>query len=265
MSSPRRLVFALVLGYCAAVQAASIVQMWDFADPAASERRFREALAAAQGDLAVELETQIARTYSLRKRFAEAHKVLDGVEPRLAGAAGARPRVRYLLERGRSFNSAGDKGPARPLFVQAWELARSAGEDYLAIDAAHMVAIVEGGEQALRWNLMALPLAEQARDPEARRWRAALLNNIGHELNSLGRHDEALGYLERSLEAYRERGDKGTIRVARWMVAHTLRLLGRGDEALAMQLALKRELDAEGAADPHVEKEIEKLFKGDRK
>ena len=238
--------------------------MWDFADPAASERRFREALAAAQGDLALELETQIARTYSLRKRFAEAHETLERVAPRLAGA-GARPRVRYLLERGRSFNSAGDKAAARPLFLQAWELAHAANEEYLAIDAAHMVAIVEGGEHALRWNLMALPLAEKALDPEARRWRAALLNNIGQELNALGRHEEALGYLERALEAYRERGDKGTIRIARWMVAHTLRLLGRGDEALAMQLALKRELDAEGVADPHVQDELEKLLKGERK
>jgi tetratricopeptide (TPR) repeat protein len=128
-----------------------------------------------------------------------------------------------------------------------------------------MVAIVEGGEQALEWNLMALPLAQNARDPEARRWQAALLNNIGHELNGLGRHAEALGYLEQALEAYRERGDKGTIRIARWMVAHTLRLLGRGEEALAMQLALKKELDAEGAADPHVEDEIEKLLKGARR
>lgn len=259
-----RLVFSLFFGYCAAVQAASIVQMWDFADPAASERRFREALAAAQGDLALELETQIARSYSLRKRFADAHAALDLVEPRLA-RAGAKPRVRYLLERGRSFNSAGDRAAARPLFVEAWELARVAGEEYLAIDAAHMVAIAEGGEQALRWNLLALPLAENARDPQARRWKAALLNNIGHELNGLGRHGEALGYLEQALEAYRERGDKSTMRVARWMVAHTLRLMGRGDEALAMQLALKRELDAEGAADPHVENEIEKLLKGDRK
>ena len=259
-----RLLAWLLLGYCAAVQAASIVQMWDFADPAASEGRFREALAGAQADFALELETQIARTYSLRKRFADAHGALDRVEPRLAGA-GAKPRVRYLLERGRTFNSAGDKGAARFLFLQAWELARKAGEEYLAIDAAHMVAIVEGGEQALEWNLMALPLAQNARDPEARRWQAALLNNIGHELNGLGRHAEALGYLEQALEAYRERGDKGTIRIARWMVAHTLRLLGRGEEALAMQLALKKELDAEGAADPHVEDEIEKLLKGARR
>jgi tetratricopeptide (TPR) repeat protein len=254
----------VLLGYCAGVPAASIVQLWDFSDPAGSERRFRDALAGAQGDARLELETQIARTYSLRKRFADAHAALDAVEARLAGA-GARPRLRYLLERGRTFNSAGDRAAARPLFVQAWELAQAAGEDYLAIDAAHMVAIVEGGEQALEWNLMALPLAANARDVEARRWRAALLNNIGHELNQLGRHGEALGYLEQALEAYKERGDKRTIRIARWMVAHTLRLLGRNDEALALQLGLKKEHDAEGGTDPHVDNEIKELLKGARK
>ena len=63
-----------------------------------------------------------------------------------------KPRLRYLLERGRTCNSSGDKAAARPLFVQAWELGRAGGEEDLAIDAAHMVAIVEGGEKALDWN-----------------------------------------------------------------------------------------------------------------
>ena len=245
------------------MEAATIVELWNFTDPAGSELRFRGALAGARGDFGLELETQIARSYSLRKRFADAHAVLDALQPRLAGA-GTRPRLRYLLERGRAFNSSGDKAAARPLFVQAWDLAKAAGEEYLAIDAAHMVAIVDGGEQALRWNLMALPLAASARDTEARRWKAALLNNIGHELNVLGRHGEALGYLEQALEAYRERGDPGSVRIARWMVAHTLRLLGRKQEALVVQLELKEELDGEGAADPHVEEEI-KILKGGRR
>jgi tetratricopeptide (TPR) repeat protein len=246
------------------VEAATIGQLWNFTDPAGSELRFRDALAGAQGGFGLELETQIARSYSLRKRFADAHAVLDALEPRLAGA-GARPRLRYLLERGRTFNSSGDKAAARPLFLQAWELGKAAAEEYLAIDAAHMLAIVDGGEQALGWNRMALALAADARDAEARRWRAALLNNIGHELNGLGRHAEALGYLEQALEAYRERGDKGTIRIARWMIAHTLRLLGRDQEALAVQLELKKELDAEGATDPHVENELKELLKGERR
>jgi len=90
-----------------------IVEMWDFADPAKSEQRFRDALATASGDWRLELQTQMARTCSLRERYADAHRLPDGIEPQLAGA-GLKPRLRYLLERGRTFHSAGDKAAARP-------------------------------------------------------------------------------------------------------------------------------------------------------
>ena len=253
---------AIVATLCFAAlsaRAETIVQMWDFADPAKSESRFRDALGAASGDWRLELQTQVARTYSLRARYAEAHRLLDEIEPQLA-AAGLKPRLRYLLERGRTFNSAGDKAAAHPLFLQAFELGRAGGEEDLAIDAAHMVAIVEGGEKALAWNRDALAMAESARDPAAWRWRASLLNNIGVELKELGRYHEALGHFERALAAYEERGDPRTIRIARWMVAHTLRLLGRNKEALDMQLALERELKAAGEDDPYVREELGLLY-----
>jgi len=241
-------------------RAATILEMWDFADPAKSESRFREALVGASGDWRLELETQVARTYSLRGQFAEAHGVLDKVEPQLA-SAGVKPRLRYLLERGRTFNSGGDKAAARPLFLQAWELGQSKGEEDLAIDAAHMVAIVEGGESALDWNRRALALTERARDPAARRWRASLLNNIGVELNGLGRHEEALAAFQQALDAYVERGDPRNVRIARWMVAHTERLLGRNAKALEAQLALEREWAATGETDSYVLEEIAALYK----
>ena len=243
------------------VRAATILELWDFADPAKSERRFRDALTTASGDWRLELETQIARTASLRSRYAEAHRLLDEIEPQLAGA-GLKPRLRYLLERGRTYNSSGDKRAARPLFVQAWELGRAGGEEDLAIDAAHMVAIVDGGEQALDWNRRALAMAESAHDSAARRWRAALLNNMGVELKELGRYDEALGVFQGALAAYEKRGDPRNIRIARWMVGNTLRLMGRHDEALAIQLALQRELKAAGEVDPYVDEELQILKKG---
>jgi len=226
-------------------------RLWNFSSPSESEQRFRAALAGARGDLRLELETQIARTYSLRKRFDDAHKLLDEIEPRLQDA-GLKPRLRYLLERGRTFNSSGDK-------------ARGDEED-LAIDAAHMVAIVEGGEKALQWNLMALPLATGAKDVAARLWKAPLLNNIGYELKVLGRYDEALGYFQQALVAYEERGDKDTIRVAQWMIANTLRMLGKFDAALAIQLRLEKEFAADGRVDVHVLEEIAELYEslGDR-
>ncbi len=50
----------------------------------------------------------------------------------------------------------------QPLFQQAWELAQTEQQDFYAIDAAHMLAIIAPAEQQLEWNLRALTLAEQS-------------------------------------------------------------------------------------------------------
>ncbi|TXC67365.1 TraB/GumN family protein [Piscinibacter aquaticus] len=87
--------------------------LWDFDDPAASEARFRAAMADATHDAALSLRTQIARTHSLRRQFDAAHRELDAVDAELAGA-GTEPRVRTLLERGRTgARPASRRGPGR--------------------------------------------------------------------------------------------------------------------------------------------------------
>jgi hypothetical protein len=84
--------------------------LWNYGQPAESEVRFREALARAEPESEAQLQllTQIARTHSLRHNFAEAHALLDQVEPHLPTAT-KKIAVRHALERGRTFNSAGDK------------------------------------------------------------------------------------------------------------------------------------------------------------
>ena len=109
--------------------------------------RFRAALDSAQGDERLELLTQIARTFSLRGQFDEAHKQLSEVERQLSSASPP-ARIRYLLERGRTFNSAGEKEKARDLFTEAWELAQAVHKEGLAVDAAHMLAITYSGDLA---------------------------------------------------------------------------------------------------------------------
>jgi tetratricopeptide (TPR) repeat protein len=251
--------FAALAAAPSAGWAMDIQSLWDYGQPAQTEQRLRDALPRADADERLELLTQIARTYSLRRDFDRAHRLLDEVQAQLA-VAGIKPKLRYLLERGRSFNSAGDAARARPLFVAAWEQGRAAGEEDLAIDAAHMVAIVDGGEEGLRWNRMALPLAQQTRDPQARRWTAPLLNNIGDQLRTLERYDEALESFRLAVPAYEVRGNAADVRMARWQVANTLRLLGRVEEALDMQLALERECDAAGEPDGYVYEELGELY-----
>lgn len=220
--------------------------LWDFNDPSASETRFREAVAVTTSPrLQAEIKTQLARSLGLQRRFDDAHAVLDEVVEALAGDS--RLKTRYLLERGRACNSGGDPAQALPLFVEAWDLARGAGEDALAVDAAHMAAIASPSSGQMAWNEKALALALASADPKARRWRASLANNMGWTLHDLQRYEEALEKFEEALLARQELGDPRTEAIARWCVARCLRSLGRVEEALAIQRELV-EADATGYA-----------------
>lgn len=239
--------------------AMDIDSYWEYADPAASEARFRSLLEQVKGDARLEVQTQIARTFSLRRDFAQAHRLLDEVEPQLA-TAGAAPRVRYLLERGRTFNSAGEKDRARPLFVQAWEIAGAAGLEGLAVDAAHMVPIVVGGAEGAEWTRRGVELARRSADAKARAMLPALLNNHAWNLHDEGRHAEALPVFREAEVAWLATGRQPQGRIARWSVARCLRSLGRYDEALGIQRALEQEWAAAGQADGYVFEEMAELL-----
>jgi tetratricopeptide (TPR) repeat protein len=236
--------------------------LWEYSDPQASEERFRAALELASGEERLELLTQIARTFSLRARFAEAHHLLDELDGELDGA-GPRPRVCYLLERGRSFNSAGETEKARWLFTQAWNLSRtSAGLEGLAVDAAHMLAITyTGSPEAVVWNQRGLALARGSQDRKARALIAAMLNNAAWDLHALGRFQEALGLFEDAQAEWTARGGPAQIQIAKWSVARCLRSLERYKEALAIQRALEAEHKAAGTVDGYVYEEIAENLK----
>ena len=233
-----------------------IESFWEYSDPAGSEARFRGALENSQGDERLEILTQVARTYSLRKRFDDAHKLLDEIEAQLP-AAGSRPKVRYLLERGRTLNSSGNREKARELFVAAWEAARPSGIEGLAVDAAHMVAITHSGTvEAIPWNERGLALARGSNDAKARELIPAMLNNSAWDLHDLGRYAEALPVFEEALKEWTVRGRPQQIRIAKWSVARCLRSLGRYREALDLQRALEKEYAAAGEPNRDVLDEI---------
>lgn len=248
--------------------AIDIAPLWDFGRPEVSEQRFRDALRQADGDDALILQTQIARSHGLRGNFATARQVLGAIEPGIA-AAGPEARARYELELGRTFASATHpreartrehQDRARSHYEAALAIAREGGLDGLAIDAIHMLAFVDTApEDQLKWGRAALAVVESSSQPAAKRWEASVRNNIGVALHKLGRLDEALAEFRRAL-AIRERGgDARAVRVAHWMIAWTLRGMGRIDEALEIQLRLERENAAAGTPDPHVQEEIEVL------
>jgi len=236
--------------------AVDVDALWNFADPAASEARFREALGSATGDDALVLRTQIARTFGLRGRFDDAHRELDAIEPALA-AAGMEPRVRAWLERGRTLRSAGKPLEGRPLFMRAYVTADAARLERLAADALHMIALAEPAlDERIAWNRRTIDYARRATDARAQGWQAAALNNIGSDLREAGRLEESLAAFREAQAAYERIGRAQSLFVARWQVGNVLRLLGRTDEALAMQTVLERDMVAAGAPDPYVYDEL---------
>jgi tetratricopeptide (TPR) repeat protein len=232
---------------------------WDYDRPAETEARFRDLLPAAQAsgdrDYHLQLLTQVARAQGLQRKFDAAHATLDHVRDLMADGLAA-VRVRYLLERGRCFNSSGDVPRARPCFLEAWEVARENRLDAYAVDAAHMMGIVASGDEALAWNVRAMEYAKASADPAARRWLATLQNNIGWTYFGVGRYADALAVFEDAVTLRREQGKPGAIRIARYSVAKTHRMLGRVEEALAEQEALLRECELAREPDGYVHEEV---------
>lgn len=246
-----------------------LIALWDFRDPSGSEERFRAVLAAAEDASArLEVQTQIARAMVLQRRFDEAVTLLEGLRPALAAVApedevGRRARVRWFLERGRATSASVHRtAPARALrdFTAAYDHAVQAGEDALAADAAHMAAIVTEGPAGEGWTERGLRIAEASTDPAARNWRGTLLTNRGMARHEQGRFAEALADFEGAFSARVEQGDPERIFVAEWMIAWTLRGLGRHEEALAILDRLEVEAATRGRPDVYVHDEQAENF-----
>ena len=200
--------------------------MWDFDDLDASEGRFRAQLDRETTDTGrAEVLSQLARIEGLRGHFELCDALLDEAEA-LAGAD-----ARVLLERGRRERSSGRPGAGVAQFEQAFEQARASGEDVLAVDAAHMLAIVGDSEG---WTARAVEIAAPSDDPGVRYWLGPLYNNVGWSRYGAGDAAGALEAFELAL-ASRERDDPRLYarETARYAVGKALRALGRAAEAAA--------------------------------
>lgn len=248
----------------------NLSDLWDYSQPNLSEERFRAALSAASADEALILHTQIARTYGMRGDFSQAQQILAGIKTQIQSAS-AEAQVRYNLELGRTYASAAHspesqtsevKELARFPYLRAFELAQAGKLDSLAIDALHMMTFVDTApEEQLAWNQRAAALMQASSQPEAKRWAGSLHNNTGYALHLLGRYEDALQEFFLALAAREKDGNPRSIRIAYWMIAWTLRAMGRLNEAVEIQLRLEKEWDEAGEPDPYVFEELEHLYR----
>lgn len=218
--------------------------LWDYSDPAATEQQFRHILDTepTRTDLSYHLQllTQLARTYSLRRMFDESQNILDEVRSALGHEPGL-GQLRYHLEQGRVYNSSGDKPRAREEFEKALAISEAVDADFHTIDTLHMLAIVSDPDEAIEWNKKAMLKAETSADERAQGWLGSLYNNLGWSHYGKQDFEQALGIFRKGQEWQQAKGREKQASIAKWSVARTLRALGRVKEALALQQELERE------------------------
>ncbi len=117
--------------------------------------------------------TQIARRHNLRAQHDSARGFLDQVKVGLQATVSL-GEIRYLLEKGRIYNSAKYEEQARALYLEAFEKSKTAGYDYYTVDAAHILGIVDKGKASLDWNEAAMEIAEASREERANGWLGSL-------------------------------------------------------------------------------------------
>ncbi len=261
-SGPRGYDFSEHTSYRGSRYLPDLDEVWNFNSPADTESAFRELLPAAREsedpEYLLQLLTQIARAQGLQREYGKAHQTLDAAEELLSSNTPV-AAVRYKLERGRVFNSSGSPERAKPLFLEAWEDAKRIRAHYYAVDAAHMLAIVDKSA-SLSWNETALEYAENSGDERARRWRGSLYNNIGWTLHENREFDKAHEMFHKDFLFRAESKDDDGARIAKWSMARTLRSLGRIEEALDMQRELAIEFEQIGQVDGYVHEELGELL-----
>jgi len=248
--------------------------MWDYQHPDSTEIVFTEMLkgmknsseSSYDAEYHAELLTQIARTQGLQGKFIQAHATLDSVKNMLNENMKT-AQIRYLLERGRVFNTSGEWEISKPLFLKAYEYGVENSLDIYTLDAAHMMGIVEPPEKQLDWSLKALKIAEETSDTNCKGWLGSLYNNIGWTFHDQKKYDQALSYFQKGYDWRIEVGDKRGARIAKWAVGRCLRSLDKNDEALKLQKEIVTELEESNLPnDGYVFEELAELYliKGDK-
>lgn len=221
-------------------------KLWDYSKPEETEKKFREILPEVKNSgnrsAYLQLKTQLARTQSFQMKFEEAHKILDEVENELEKEDIKLVRIRYLLERGRTFNSSKQKDKALELFHRAYELGLETGEDFYAIDAIHMIGIADNLDDGIKWNETGIKLAENSKDENSKGWLGAFYNNTGWNYHDKKEYLKALELFEKNVVWHTERKSGFREIIAKWCVARTYRSLERIDEAIEIQTALLTEI-----------------------
>ena len=241
---------------------------WDYKNPARTYDVFQKMLAQASDQnlsYRLQLQTQIARTFSLRGKYEEAHKILDHVFSEISNTEHNKisevTKVRYHLERGRAYNSSKKQEKAILEFTRAHDICIDLDEPRFMIDVFHMLGIAEKPQKALWWNLKAIKYCEASKDTTAIKWLGPLYNNTGWTYHDSGDFEKAMPMFEKSLK-FREQTpeQQAPILIAKYSVARCLRSMKQLDQAMKIQRDLEETNSENGNEDGYVYEEIAEIL-----
>ncbi len=240
----------------------TISELWDFSNPEATEQKFRDLLPKAtiqHPAYGLEISTQIARTLGLQRKFDQALELLESIQKEIT-EIGSLPAIRFHLEKGRVYNSDNKQQLALPEFQKALALATENNEDYLAIDAAHMLGIADAPAKQLDWNLLALKLAENTKNEKAANWKGSLYNNIGWTYQGQNNFPEAAQYFQKAFEYWQSKKNTSRTFIANWCIARNLRSQNQLPQALTILHQLLEEINNGAKPDGYVYEELAECF-----
>lgn len=240
-------------------------EIWRGLEPSASESRFRELLQEAtkvpseDPSDQIEILSQIARAEGTQARFEDARATLLRAGQLLEAEHSSHrvsAKIRWLLEKGRLDVLQRIPSQARALFVEAWTLASNSGEDYFAIDAAMMMAVIEPAKAQQEWIVRAIKLAEESPQSKTKYFLGSLHASLGWKFFDVRQYDQALEQFQKSLSHFKLHGTTRELFVAKWSVGKLLRTMGKPDEALVIQQALLAELRIGGKQNGRLYEEL---------
>jgi tetratricopeptide (TPR) repeat protein len=209
------------------------LDLWDFNDLAASLKCFRQLERDVTGDADKAFAlTQVARALGLQGNFAKGRAALAEAD-RLLPTVG-KQRAQYWLELGRIENDEGNPPEALSCFQKSVSLARDAQEEFLMIDAAHMIAIVVPKKKQPESAELALSLARNTLNERARQWIGPVANNLGWTYMELGQPEKAVKSFREALTYRVTQKDQTPIRLARYALGSALRASRQLDEAVSV-------------------------------
>ena len=220
--------------------------MWDFSDPLASEKNFREKMKKHSNSAfeVWELQTQVARALGLQEKFFQAFQVLDSIQAGLEYAPVCESKdlvgIRYNLERGRILLLTEKIEDSIRYFRFAYKLAMKISAYDLSIDAIKMLLNLTSVNERIDLGLKGISIATERGNENLYSSIGELATGVGQAYLENKEYQKAIEQFMHARDIFSKLIDAENARTSRRSICIAQRGLGNYKEAL-LELRMQEE------------------------